>query len=372
VDRLSRGSPQRLVMHEPSADAAGYWWRQLSADRLQRAIARSGSYDVYRLGRGILEVGGSEPALLDYIRHLYGDCRLMKRVEERLPTVRCTVSPTEHESVARVDFEDPYALDSFDFTTAVYGDRGYRACGTTASGWRCLTPSEAPGFPTVAMRGSTAMLDRRTHWQPLMAHLAINKLIQAQREMMFFHAATLSIGGAGVMLLGDKCAGKTTTAMFLAVRGHGLLSDEIGAVDSCNNQLVPFRRALSIRPGPLPEMVRARLQSGESRPETLFDGTTRIRARIGSIFGQDEPPPTRLQSLIFLNGFAGTPQAQRVSPRAAHVALLKPFGSSVYGASRRSVVFRLASILSRTRVYSLTLGSPDATAALIEDIVENS
>ena len=70
--------------------------------------------------------------------------------------------------------------------------------------------------------------------------------------------------------------------------------------------------------------------------------------------------------------FAGTPQALRVSPRAAHVALLKPFGSSVYGASRRSVVFRLASILSRTRVYSLTLGSPDATAALIEDIVENS
>ncbi len=102
MDRLSRGSAQRLVMHEPSADAAGYWWRQPSADRLQRAIARSGSYDVYRLGRGILEVGGSEPALLDYIRHLYGDCRLVKRVEERLPTVRCTVSATEHGNVARV------------------------------------------------------------------------------------------------------------------------------------------------------------------------------------------------------------------------------------------------------------------------------
>jgi hypothetical protein len=372
VDRLSRGSPLRRVTHEPRADAAGYWWRQLSPDRAQRPIHRAGSYDAYRLGRGILEVGGSEPGLLDYIRHLYGDCRLVQRGEERLPTVRCTVSPAEHENVARVDFEDPYPLDSFDFTTTVYGDRGFRKCGTTASGWRCLTPSEAPGFPTVAMRGSMAMLDRRTHWQPLIAHLAINKLIQAQREMMFFHAASLSIGGAGVLLLGDKCAGKTTTALFLAARGHGLFSDEVGAVDGRDNQLVPFRRALSIRPGPLPETVRARLQAGQFGRDTLFDGTTRIRARIGSIFGEDEPVTTRLQYLVFLSGFARTPQAQRVSPRAGHVALLKPFGASVYGASRRGVVFRLAAMLSRTRVYSLTLGSPDATAALIEEIVEKS
>jgi hypothetical protein len=360
------------VTHEPKADAAGYWWRQLSTDRARRTIARSGSYDIYRLGRGILEVGGSEPTLMDYIRRLYGDCRLVRRGEDGLPAVRCTVSPAEQQNVARVDFEDPYSLDSFDFTTAVYGDRGYRACGTTAGGWRCLTPSEAPGFPAVAMRGSTAMLDRRTRWQPLIAHLAVNRLIQAQREMMFFHAASLSIGGEGVLLLGDKCAGKTTTAMFLAARGHGLLSDEVGAVDSRSNQLVPFRRTLSIRPGPLPEMVRARLQSGQLGHETLFDGTTRIRARIGCTFGEDEPATTQLSCLIFLSGFARTPQAQRVSPRAGHVALLKPFGSSVYGASRRSVVFRLASILSRTRVYSLTLGSPDTTAALIEGIVEKS
>jgi hypothetical protein len=372
VDRLNRGSPLRRVTHEPSAAAAGYWWRQLSADRAQRTIDRAGGYDVYRLGRGMLEVGGSEPALLDYIRHLYGDCRLTRRDEERLPTVRCTASPAEQDNVARVDFEDPYSLDSFDFTTAVYGDRGYRQCGTTASGWRCLTPSEAPGFPTVAMRGSTAMLDRRTRWQPLIAHLAINKLVQAQHDMMFFHAASLSIGGAGVLLLGDKCAGKTTTAMFLAARGHGLLSDEVGAVDSRNNQLVPFRRTLSIRPGPLPERVRAKLQAGQFGRETLFDGTTRIRARIGSIFGEDEPVTTQLRCLVFLSGFARTPQAHRVSPRAEHVSLLKPFGSSVYGASKRRVVFRLAAMLSRTRVYSLTLGAPEATAALIEDIVEKA
>jgi hypothetical protein len=372
VDILIRGGAPLHIPHEPSAGAAGYWWRQLSADRAQRTIDRAGSYDVYRLGRGILEVGGSEPALLDYIRHLYGDCRQEQRGDERLPIVRCTVNPAQHEDVARVDFEDPYPLDSFDFTTAVYGDRGYRACGTTASGWRCLSPSEAPGFPTVAMRGSMAMLDRRTRWQPLIAHLAVNKLIQAQRDMMYFHAASLSIGGAGALLLGDKCAGKTTTAMFLAARGHGLLSDEVGAVDSRNNKLVPFRRTLSIRPGPLPETVQARLQAVQFRREALADGTTRIRARIGSLFGEDDPATVRLQSLIFLRGFARTPQAESVSPRSADVALLKPFGSSVYGASQRSVVFRLASMLSRTRVYSLTLGPPEATAALIEDIVEKS
>jgi len=93
--------------------------------------------------------------------------------------------------------------------------------------------------------------------------------------------------------LGDKCAGKTTTALFLAARGHDLLSDEVGAVHCGENTLAPFRRALSIRPGPLPEMVRARLRAGGFNRETLADGTSRIRARIGGSFKAIRRPRRR-------------------------------------------------------------------------------
>ena len=326
---------------------------------------------MYRFGDGILEVGGSERVLPDYIRYLYADCRFTGRDAERLRVVRCTTSPTEHEHVVQVAFDDPEPLDSMDFLAAVYGGRGYRECFSTASGWRCLTQrDDDPAEPAVALRGSIALVDRRKRWHPLIAHLAINRLLHFQREMLFFHAASLTIRGAGALLFGDKFAGKTTTALFLAARGHGLLSDEVGAVHSGDNALAPFRRALSIRPGPIPDIVRARLRTENVGRETLADGTSRIRARIGSLFHLDSVAATPLKCMFFLSGFAHMPQARRITPGTEHLAHLKPFGCSMYGVSKRDAVFKLVNMLTRTQVYALTLGSPDATAALIEGIME--
>jgi hypothetical protein len=367
------------VAVERDPGVASPWWRQLPertphrfGHHASRVGHRASKYDVYRFGDGILKVGGSEQALLDYLGQLYADCRIDERGDESLPTVLCTVSPTCHEHVARVEIEDPEPLDSFDFVTAVYGGRGYRECFRSAGGWRCLSHGADPATPALALRGSVALVDRRRKWYPLIAHLLVNRLLQFQRKMLFFHAASLRIGGAGVLLFGDKCAGKTTTALFLAARGHGLLSDEVGAVRSADNTLTPYRRALSIRPGPLPELVRARLRSGEFRRETLGDGTTRIRARIGSIFRTAPAAATPLKRMFFLDGFARTARARRVTPGTLHLRHLQPFGCSVYGASKRNVVFRLATMLSRTQAYALTLGSPDSTAALIEGITENA
>jgi hypothetical protein len=357
---------------ESSVGAAGQWWRQLPESSSNQSTLHLSSRDVYRFGDGILEVGGSEQVLLDYLGRLYADCRVYEHSGEPLPTVRCVVSPTEHEYVARVEFEDPEPLDSFDFVSAVYGGRGYRECFSTASGWRCLSHSDDPATPALALRGPVVLVDRRRQWHPLIAHLLVNRLLQFQRRMLFFHAASLRIGGAGVLLFGDKCAGKTTTALFLAARGHGLLSDEVGAVRCGDHTLTPYRRALSIRPGPLPKLVRARLRTGGFRREILADGTARVRARIGSIFRAEPPAATPLRRLFFLDGFARRARARPVTPGTLQLRHLQPFGCSVYGASKRSVVFQLATLLSRTQAYALTLGSPASTAALIERITENT
>jgi hypothetical protein len=331
--------------------------------------ARASGYDAYRFGNGILKIGGTDRVLPDYLRDLYADCRFTELGNEQLPLVRCTVSPTQNERVVRIEFEDPEPIDSMDFLATVYRGRGYRKCFTTAAGWQCLAECDARDEPAVALRGSIALVDRRKHWHPLIAHLGVNRLLHFQREMLFFHAASLGIRGAGALLFGDKCAGKTTTALFLAARGHALLSDEVGAVHSGDHMLSPFRRALSIRPGPIPDSVRARLRSGEYRRETLADGTSRIRARIGSLF-QVDAVRTPLKCIFVLDGFAARPTARRITPGAEHLALLKPFGCSLYGASKRNAVFQLANLLASTRVYALTLGSPEATAALIEGVME--
>jgi hypothetical protein len=371
VGKLSISVQSRSTPNGGSG-AASQWWRQLPAGPSERVGDRPSSYDAYRFGDGVLEVGGSEPGLLDYVRSLYGDCRLRERGDERVPTVRCTVSPAGHESLARVEFEDPEPLDSFDFMARVHGGSDYYECFRTASGWRCLAQRHDAETPAIALRGSIAWVDRRKPWYPLLAHLGINRLLHFQRQMLFFHAASLRIGGAGALLFGDKGAGKTTTALFLAARGHGLLSDEVGAVRSGDNTLTPYPRALSIRPGPLPERVRARLQAGGFRRERQADGTSRIRARIGSVFQADPPVATPLKCLFFLDGFADKARAQRITPGTEHLKHLQPFGCSLYGASKRSVVFQLATLLSRTRAYSLSLGSPDHTAALIEGITGNA
>jgi hypothetical protein len=372
VDGLNSNPSPRAVIAEKYAGIAGHWWQQLPADPSHRWGDRASSYDAYRFGDGIFEVGGSERVLPDYIRYLYADCRFTQRDDERLPVVRCTVSPTEREQVVRVEFEDPEPLDSMDFLAAVYGGRGYRECFSMASGWRCLAQHDEPAVPAVALRGSIALIDRRKRWHPLIAHLGINRLLHCQREMLFFHAASLTIRGAGALLFGDKCAGKTTTALFLAARGHGLLSDEVGAVHSGDNALAPFRRALSIRPGPIPDIVRGRLQSGDFRREILADGTSRIRARIGSLFHLNSAAATPLKCMFFLSGFAAMPRVRRITPGTEHLAHLQPFGSSMYGVSKRDAVFQLANMLARTQVYALTLGPPDATAALIEGIMEKT
>ena len=47
------------------------------------------------------------------------------------------------------------------------------------------------------------------------------------------HASAVSVNGEGVVLLGDKGAGKSTTASALVTAGHTLLSDDVVAIRFC-------------------------------------------------------------------------------------------------------------------------------------------
>lgn len=52
-----------------------------------------------------------------------------------------------------------------------------------------------------------------------------------QRGLLILHASSIGIKGRGLCLLGDKGAGKSTTAASLVAAGHTLLTDDIVAID---------------------------------------------------------------------------------------------------------------------------------------------
>jgi hypothetical protein len=94
------------------------------------------------------------------------------------------------------------------------------------------------------------------------AYVAIlNSVFQRVRSHWLFHAAALTINGQGVLLLGAGGLGKTTLALELARRGHGFLSDDVGAVRRADGRVDPFPKSIGLRP-----------DAGHLFPGLNFDG----------------------------------------------------------------------------------------------------
>jgi hypothetical protein len=72
----------------------------------------------------------------------------------------------------------------------------------------------------------------------------------AQRGMFALHAGAVSIGGRAVAVCGDRGAGKSTTVLALAQRGHALLADDVCPLEVSGPGVVhrPARRATRVAP----------------------------------------------------------------------------------------------------------------------------
>lgn len=56
-------------------------------------------------------------------------------------------------------------------------------------------------------------------------------LVLAQRKRFALHANLIDVGGSAVAVTGDRGAGKTTTSLALAQRGHRVLGDDVLPLD---------------------------------------------------------------------------------------------------------------------------------------------
>ncbi len=170
------------------------------------------------------------------------------------------------------------------------------------------------------------------------------------------HAATIAQGCRAVALVGRSTAGKTTTAIAAVRSGFTLYSDERCIVQS--GRVVPFLRALTIRPGarsallaqgatggPICELLRALPDHG--------DASVGARLLAGQTAGG---PPLPLHALFVIAGWAARSSIAACPPYALLPALLR---SVVSRDARLDAAARMLTELRDVACYRLWLGSPD-------------
>lgn len=215
------------------------------------------------------------------------------------------------------------------------------------------------------------LVDPRETWQPLVANCAVNWVMQMQPELLFFHAATVAIAGEGVLIAGEKAAGKSTLSMALAARGHDFFGDEVAAVRTETFELAAFRRAVSVREGPQAPPVEERLSDKCCFTETFPDGTLRSRAQASDLFPAVGARPQPLRWVFFLRGFEERPRAEPFRPRFEDLRLLMPLACTFWGTSSAARITQVARLLSSVSCYFLYPGLPEDTARLVERIVRS-
>ena len=351
----------------------GGWW--LKADEI---IARCASRQAtgasarrYRFAAGHLLLDCEDEPLARRFQDLYAESSEDAAACTAPVQVECVVRAYD-PTLAVVNFRDPEPLDAFVFCRHLFPDRDFVEGPAGAGGWRTISLRQTPCEPQIALYANQAVVDRRQAWQPFMANYAINRVLRLQREVLFFHAASIGIAGRGVLIVGPKGAGKTTCAMTLAARGHDFFGDELAAVRCSTRALLPFRRAVSMRAGPRARRVADCLARAKSSSDRFPDGSERTLVDIGRLFPQAGVSPTTLSRVLFLRQFAEHPVAQRFTFGLEHFPMLSPLACSMWGVPAGARILDVSRLLHQVECYLLDLGDPDETADLVERITHGA
>jgi hypothetical protein len=228
-----------------------------------------------------------------------------------------------------------------------------------------------PNDPVISARDDELSVASSLPWQRIVAHYFLNHAMSAQPDLSFFHAASVAIGDRGVLISGDKGAGKSTLSLALAARGHAFLGDEVAAIDG-GGTLLPFPRAVSIRPGPQAQAVSDYLERHPVESEVLPDGTHRLRLPASRIFPGARGRPARLTHAFFITGREKTSSVAREFRFASgDLRLLAPLYPTVGSTPSPAGTLRLLRLFAGVRCFILSPGgTPDQTAEQIAVLVE--
>jgi hypothetical protein len=347
------------------------WW--LGADAMGAELRPLSDVSVrewYCFGHALLAMDCEDRPFSRRFKNIYGECAVEPIQDETLPRVDFRVAALSSYPGVLAISVTPNLPDGADFLLALAPERRYVECPEITPGWRMLAPTQCPKVPVLAF-GPSILVSSSHAWQYVIALYAISTAIRLRPDVYVLHASSLGISGRGVLLSGAKGMGKTTLSLCFASRGHAFLGDEWAAVSSLSGELLPLRRAASIRPGPRPAGLDGYLKRHKCDTEILPDGTQRVRTRVGSVFPRALPQVVPLTDIFFLRRFTPRPMVERFSPSGGELPPISPILASVWGFSPGERAIEMFRTLGKARWWHLDVGgSPDETADLVEETLK--
>jgi hypothetical protein len=221
-------------------------------------------------------------------------------------------------------------------------------------------------LPLFAYRDHCCLFRKSPEWRTKLLTLVYRGSLRLREDLIFFHASALSVHGHGILLVGRRKAGKSTTALALAARGHAILADSCACYAPSTHELVPFRRPVGIREGP---RARAIDEALATRSVRSVERDESMRVDVGSLLPAMESRSVPVSAIFFLRSFAPTTEITAIKDVAGELANLRPIYSSFANAPHTQRVFELIRLLSRARLYALWPGHPEHTALSIEEVM---
>ncbi|MGZ3505761.1 MAG: hypothetical protein ACXVAW_14545 [Vulcanimicrobiaceae bacterium] len=207
--------------------------------------------------------------------------------------------------------------------------------------------------PARGRRYPTSMIEGRSM-------LSINERIFNRRpELVVYHAAAIAVRDKAAIIVGPTTSGKSTTALSLLLTGsdNKPLSDEFALVNTRTGKVEAFPRLFSIRPGTrrLLELESLNWQWDAFEP--------------AGVIAPSWADATERSAFFFITGRGREPEAR---PLTASEAIFLAIGSTMRpSATVRGLQFvdHIIAGFGDARLYSLTLGTPRATARFIESLL---
>lgn len=225
-------------------------------------------------------------------------------------------------------------------------------------------PGEPPLF---AYREDHCLFRKSRHdWRTKLLTLLYRGSLRLRDDLIFFHASSISIGEKAILIVGDRKAGKSTTALALAARGHSILADSCSCYSPSTERFIPFRRPIGIREGPKSRRVDEALNSSTIRSVMRDDS---LRVDLETLLPATEYRAAPGSAIFFLRGFAEKPRIEPITNGRSELANLRPIYSSFANAPHTQRAFELIRLVSHARLFALWPGDPDQTARSIEEIM---
>jgi len=356
----------------PVQTGSGGWWQHLKAAAAEhRPQGTALEAQWYCFGAALLGMESEDAEFSSRFKDIYSECAVQRPLDAVLPQVSLRVAALPSEPDWLSVSVAPTLPDGTVFLRQLFPERGYQECPAAEPEWLFLAQAVAPEEPVIALGPFAMLVSRRHPWQHLVAMYAISSAIWLQRDVFVLHAASVGIAGKGVLLSGAKGAGKSTLALSFACRGYAFLGDEWAAVSALSGELLPLRRAASIRPSRHPDGLDEYLRKQSCHVETLTDGTQRVRTRVGPAFPTAAAQVVPLTDIFFLRGFSARPGVEPFARHSGGLPPVSPLLASVWGHPPAERTLYMLRTLGRARWWHLDLGgSPEETADMIEETVK--